>query len=220
MPARTWKAALAATTAVAASGLTATAALATPTASTPPAISGKATYGSTLTCNNGSWSAGAGSFTYAWQLADGNVQIGTNPTLRIQAKWVGLGIVCVVSAKDASGAGSATSPPVSAAPVTPTITITRARQTVAATVEVEGKVSPTASLAGGTGSLILYRQTKAGLQQLSFTGNQTRPAKDGTFRLVAGDQPVGRSAYVVQYVPSADGYTAQALATRRIRVSS
>lgn len=219
----TWKRSTAALAAVAAAGLaTAATADAKPTAATPPAISGTPAYRSTLSCANGTWSAGAGSFTYSWQLADGNVQIGTGAKLRVRAVWVGQAIVCTVTATDSSGATTAVSPPVTARPAAMKVTISKARQTTSRRIEIEGKVSPTASLNGGAGSLILYRETKnAGLVQLSFGGNQTRPKRsNGSFRLVAGDQPIARSTYVVQYVPSGEGFPAQAIASRKIRVRS
>lgn len=216
----TWKRSLAALTAIAAAGLTAAAtAAATPTVATPPSITGSPTYRSTLTCANGTWSSGAGSFAYAWQLADGNVQIGTGATLRVRAVWVGRAIVCAVTAKDSTGTTAAVSPPVTAQPAAMKVTISKARQTTSRRIVIAGRVSPVRSLNGGAGSLILYRETKSGLVQLSFNGRQTRPnRKTGAFRLSAGNQPIARSTYVVQYVPSAVGFPAQALASRKIRV--
>ena len=190
-----------------------------PTAATPPRISGSGTYGSTLTCNNGTWSAGAGSFTYSWELADGGVQIGSGSTLHVRAVWVGLGIVCTVTAKDSTGTASATSPPITAAAAVPKIVISRARQTAAHKITIRGHITPARSLNGGAGSLILYRVTTAGLQQLSFNGPQTRPnKKSGDFTLVASSEPVGRHTYIVQYVPSAIGYAPQVTTSRKIRV--
>ena len=217
----TWKRAPLALAAIVGAGLAAAApATAAPTASTPPAISGTPAYRSSLSCTNGTWSAGAGSYAYSWQLADGNVPIGTGPKLRVRAVWVGQAIVCAVTAKDSSGTATAVSPPVTAAPAAIKVRITKARQTTSRRIEIEGTISPTASLNGGDGSLILYRETSAGPVQLSFSGDQTRPKHNGSFRLVAGDQPIARSTYVVQYVPSAEGYLAQAVASRKIRVRS
>jgi hypothetical protein len=215
----TWKGIIAAASVLVAGGITAASAAAAPTASVPPAVTGTATVGGQLACKNGSWSTGAGSFTFAWQLASGNVPIATGATVKPRVAWVGQAIVCVVTAKDSTGTGSAVSPPVTIAPAAAKIVITKARQTAAHTIEITGHVTPTASLAGGTGSLILYRQTRSGLQQLSFNGNQTRPSpKNGGFTLIASSEPTGRFTYVVQYVPSAPGYAPQVLATRKIRV--
>jgi hypothetical protein len=214
------KATLAAVSVAAAGGLAAAPALAAPSAATPPGITGSAIYGQTLTCNNGTWSAGAGSFGFAWQLASGNVPIGTGPTLKLRARWVGQAVVCAVTGKDASGTATAISPPLTVQPASATLKISRARQTISHTIEIEGSVAPTASLNGGAGSLILYLQTSAGLEQLSFGGNQTRPRSNGDFRLVAGEQPIAQNTYVVEYVPSAMGFPPQVVATRRIRVRS
>jgi hypothetical protein len=215
----TWKGIIATASVLAASGITAASAAAAPTASVPPSVSGKPILGGQLACKNGSWSTGAGSFTFAWQLASGNVPIASGATVKPRVAWVGQAIVCVVTAKDSSGTGTAVSPPVTIAPAAAKIVISKARQTAAHTIEISGHVTPTASLAGGTGSLILYRQTRSGLQQLSFNGNQTRPSrKNGAFTLIASSEPTGRFTYVVQYVPSAPGYAPQVLTTRKIRV--
>ena len=216
----TWKPILATASVLAASGVAVASAAAAPRATVPPAISGKAMIGGQLACKNGSWSSGAGSFSFGWQLADGNVPVASGATLKPRGNWVGEAIVCVVTAKDSSGTTTAVSPPVTITPAPTKIVIATARQTAAHTVRITGHVTPTKSLAGGSGSLVLYRQTRAGLQQLSFNGKQTRPKrKTGAFVLVAASEPVGRFTYVVQYVPSAPGY-APRLATRKIRVRS
>jgi hypothetical protein len=213
-----WKPILASASVLAASGVAVATAAAAPSASVPPAISGNAGFGGSLVCKNGSWSSGAGSFAFGWQLADGNVPIASGSTLKVRAPMVGKAIVCVVTAKDSSGTGTAVSPPVTIAPAPTKIVITGARQTAPQTVQISGHVSPTQSLAGGAGSLILYRQTRSGLQQLSFNGRQTRPArKNGAFTLVASSEPTGRFTYVVQYVPSAPGYGPE-LVSRKVRV--
>lgn len=217
-----WKSIAAAAAALAASaiaGATATTASAQPTATTPPAVTGSAAYGNTLTCRDGTWSAGAGSFTYQWELADGNVVIGTRPTLKVRAIWVKLGIDCVVSAKDSTGAtATATSPPVSVAAATPKLRITRTGVSSTRTVRISGTITPTASLNGSAGSLILYRQTSSGLEQLSFNGRQTHPPRNGKFTITAAGEPAGRNTYVLEYVPSSIGYVPQVTATRKLRV--
>jgi hypothetical protein len=206
---------------VGACGLCAAQASAAPTAATLPSITGSSTYGSTLTCTNGTWSAGAGAFTYTWQLADGNVPIGSGSTLRVRAIWMDLGIQCAVTATDTTGTATATSASVTAAPLTPTIKITEARQIATGKIAIRGTIRPVASLKGGAGSLILYRQTKTGPQQLSFNGGQTRPnLKTGAFTMTATGEPKGKYKYVLQYVPSALGYTAPVMVTRTITVRS
>ncbi len=205
--------------AIGACGVCAAQASAAPTAATVPSITGASSYGSTLTCNNGTWSAGAGGFTYTWQLADANAQIGTGSTLRVRAIWVGLGIQCAVTATDTTGSATATSPAVTATALTPTITVTEARQIATGKIAFKGKISPVASLKGGAGSLILYRVTKAGPQQLSFNGGQTRPnQKTGAFTMTATGEPTGKNKYALQYVPSALGYTSPVMIRRTITV--
>jgi hypothetical protein len=205
--------------AIGACGICAAQASAAPSAATLPSITGASSYGSTLTCNNGTWSAGAGAFTYAWQLADGNVQIGTGSTLRVRALWMGLGIQCAITATDTTGSATAVSPAVTATPLTATIKVTEARQTGTGSIEIKGTISPVASLSGGAGSLILYRVTKAGPQQLSFNGGQTRPnKKTGAFTMTANGEPKGKNKYALQYVPSALGYTSPVTIRRTITV--
>jgi hypothetical protein len=218
----TWKGMLAAGSAIAVFAAVVAEADATPTASTPPTISGQATYGSTLTCTNGTWSAGAGSFTYRWELADGDVPIGQGATLKVRAIWASLGIVCAVTGKDTTGSATATSAPVTARAATAKITVTRAREvsTATRTILIAGRISPAASLQGRAGSLILYRLTSSGLRQLSFNGPQTHPRSNGTFSIVSTGEPTGTNTYVLQYVPSALGYTTQSVVSRRIRVVS
>lgn len=206
---------------VGACGVCASQASAAPTAATLPSITGSHSYNSTLTCNNGTWSAGAGSFAYSWQLADGSVPIGSGSTLRVRAIWMGLGIQCAVTATDTTGSATATSASVTATTVTPKIRITEARQVSAGKIAIKGTISPVASLNGGAGSLILYRLTKAGPQQLSFNGAQTRPnQKTGAFTMTATGEPKGANKYVLQYVPSALGYTSPVMVTRTITVRS
>ena len=102
-----------------------------------------------------------------------------------------------------------------------TVTVTSARETSTRyrSVTIAGRISPTASLRGGAGSLILYRETRSGLIQLSFNGPQTRPRANGGFTMKSTGEPKGANTYVVQYVPSATGYAAQGIATEHITVT-
>jgi hypothetical protein len=210
---------LSAGAAIGACGVCAAQAAAAPTAATPPSITGSSTYNSKLTCNNGTWSSGAGSFAFSWQLADGNAQIGTGSTLRVRAIWMGLGIQCAVTATDPTGTATATSASVTATPQRPSIRIAEARQVAPGKIEIRGTIRPVASLKGGAASLILYRQTKAGPEQLSFNGRQTRPnVKTGAFLMTATGEPKGRNQYILQYVPSATGFTPQTTVRRTITV--
>jgi hypothetical protein len=203
--------------AIGACGVCAAQASAAPTPATLPSITGASSYGSTLTCNTGTWSAGAGAFTETWQLADSNVQIGTGSTLKVRAPWVGLAIQCAVTATDTTGTATATSPAVTATPLAPAIKVTEARQVGTGKIAIKGAVSPVASLKGGAGSLILYLITKTGPEQISFNGSQTRPnLKTGAFTMTASGQPKGKNKYALQYVPSAMGYTSPVMIRRQI----
>ena len=174
-----------------------------PTASTPPTISGTAAVGGKLTCNNGTWSAGAGSYAYQWEIADTGSVIGTKPAITLGARVSGLAVDCVVSATASRGApGPARSKEVSA---DGGLTLT-------------GKITPAGAAKGGLGSLSLYRQSASGPQQLTFDEADTTPATNGSFTLAVTGEPTGRHTYVLQYVPGAAGYVTQVTVTRKYRI--
>ena len=205
--------------AAAVTALIAPAASATPTPVQSPAVTGNAVFGATLTCRNGTWSAGAGSFTYAWQYADGNVPIATGQTLKVTDAMVMLGIDCVVTATDGSGKpASVTSAPVTPQPATPTVKLTRATVSRARTVRIYGTIAPTASLGPTGASLTMLRRTSSGLEQITFTGPQSHPPRNGRFTLTASHEPAGRNTYVIEYAAGAPGYAGQVLTTRTLRV--
>jgi hypothetical protein len=187
------------------------------TATTPPAISGTAAVGQTLTCNNGTWPTGAGGFTYEWQIADTSAPIGTKSTLKLGDKTAGLAVDCVVSATSGSSSGTATSPAVSVAATSPTIKITKETASKG-TLTISGKITPAAAAKGGVGSLILYRMSSSGPQQLTFDETDTVPASNGTFTLVVTGEPAGRHTYALQYVPGLPGFVSQVTITRKFRI--
>jgi hypothetical protein len=191
---------------------------AAPTASTPPTITGTAAVGQKLTCNNGTWSAGAGSFTYQWQLADTGSVIGSQPTLTLGSRATGLAVVCVVSATDSTGAiATATSAPAAVIGVAPKLTITKESSSDGG-LTLTGKITPAGAARSGLGSLILYRQSASGPQQLTFDEIDTTPATNGTFTLTITGEPTGRHTYILQYVPGAAGYVTQVTITRKFRI--
>ncbi len=214
---RTILASIAAAAAV--TGLAPAAASAAPTPIMSPTVTGTAVFGNTLTCRNGTWSAGAGSFSYAWQYADGNVPIAKSQTLKVTDQMVMLGIDCVVTATDSSGApASITSAPVTPQPATPTVKLARATVTASRKVRIFGTIAPTASFGPGGASLTMYRRTGLGLEQITFTGPQSHPPRNGRFTMTASHEPAGRNTYVIEYDPSALGYVSQVLVTRTVRV--
>ena len=202
----------------AAPALFAASASAAPTASTPPTISGTAAVGGKLTCNNGTWSAGAGSYTYQWEIADTGSVIGTKPAITLGARVSGLAVDCVVSAKDSSGAtGTATSASEPVAGIAPKLTITK-EVSMGGGLTLTGKITPAGAARGGLGSLILYRQSASGPQQLTFDEADTTPATNGSFTLALTGEPTGRHTYILQYVPGAAGYVTQVTVTRKYRI--
>jgi hypothetical protein len=90
---------------------------ATPANSAKPTISGTEKSGSRLTASNGTWSNSPTSYAYQWRrcatdgTACGDIVAGTKQTYALTASDVHHAIRVVVTAKNADGAGSATSDP-------------------------------------------------------------------------------------------------------------
>lgn len=80
-----------------------------PVNNAPPTISGTASPGETLTCNDGSWN-GANGFTYAWQ-RDGS-QVATGKTFNVTNADLGSSLTCSVTATNSGGSTTAFSDPV------------------------------------------------------------------------------------------------------------
>ena len=99
-------------------------AIAAPTNTVLPGITGTAQQGQTLTCSTGTWTGSPTSYSYQWKSAGSNV--GTNQNTYVPVIGdVGNTITCVVTATNAGGSTSATSPAtgtVIAAPTAPTVT--------------------------------------------------------------------------------------------------
>jgi hypothetical protein len=169
-----------------------------PTPSDPPSIAGKPRYNSLLTCNPGTWSADAQSYSYSWQYSSGS-EFATTRTYRPEAFLVGDEIVCQVTARDASGdSASATSPPVRVGLGRITMKL-HAKKVQHRKVTLRGRVGPAAALRKGGGgrtpTLVAYREEPDALHQLF--GKQTLK-KNGRFRIVAPDEP-GRNTYLVNF---------------------
>ena len=112
------KLALAVMLALVAVGVLATAASAAPPQNTSsPSISGSPKVGSTQTADNGTWSNSPTSFGYQWQrcasdgTACGDITAATNKTYTAVSGDVGHTLRVVVTATNAEGKASATSPP-------------------------------------------------------------------------------------------------------------
>lgn len=80
----------------------------TPVNTVVPVVSGTTTVGSTLTTTNGTWTNSPTGFSYQWK--SGGVNVGTNQNTYVPVLAdVGNTILCVVTASNASGSGSANS---------------------------------------------------------------------------------------------------------------
>lgn len=116
-----------------------------------PAISGTTTYGSTLTCSDGTWTGSpAPTYTYQWKRAGADISGETGATYAVVAADVGASITCAVTATNASGSASATS-----AGVTPTWTT----DTDASAYIAAMSVAPTVTRAGLIKDLIAGLKT-------------------------------------------------------------
>jgi hypothetical protein len=164
-----------------------------PSSSAPPSISGFPGYNSLLTCKDGSWSSDAQTFEYAWAYAANGSTIATGKTWRADAPRVGYDVVCQVTAKDGSGAGtSASSAAVRIGPGRTTIVL-KAKKVQHRKVTLTGKVGPKAAVKGA--SVVGYRIEPDGLHQL-FGKTTLKPG--GQFKIVAPDIP-GRHTYKVNF---------------------
>jgi hypothetical protein len=107
---------------------------AAPNNTSRPTITGDPRVGETLTANDGTWSNNPTSFAYQWQRCDvdaivcGNVPGATGKTYGVRAADVGFRVRVQVTARNASGAGTATSAP--SGIIVPRTPITNARPTI------------------------------------------------------------------------------------------
>jgi hypothetical protein len=99
-----------------------------------PTISGDPRVGETLTANDGSWTGSPTGFSYQWQRCDldaivcGNVPGATGKTYGVRVADVGFRVRVEVTARNASGTGTAVSAP--SGIVVPSTPITNARPTI------------------------------------------------------------------------------------------
>lgn len=180
------------------------------TSSAPPSIAGFPGYNSVLTCKEGTWSADAQTFEYAWAYAANGSTITTGRTWRVDAPRVGHDVVCQVTAKDGTGAGtSATSAPVRIGPGRTTISL-KAEKVQHKKVTITGKAGPKAAVKGA--SIVAYRVESDGLHQLF--GKATLKAS-GQIKIVAPDIP-GKHTYKVNF--NADEPTLWQPASAKVKV--
>jgi hypothetical protein len=204
--------------AAALSAVVAAVAIAAPVASKPPTISGKPDYAQTLTCNKGSWSADAASFSYAWAISGGST-IATGQTLKVPASAIGYDVVCIVTARDAQGQSTpASSPQVLIGPGISTVKITKARVTKGV-VTISGFVGPAGARKRGPDgySTVVLDRLISGQQYLQLASPKVVRTKNGAFTL-SGKDTKGRHLYVVNYDPSGGSGFSPGKASRTLTV--
>jgi len=194
-------------------------ALAAPVASKPPAISGKPAYQQTLTCDKGTWSPDAVSFSYAWAISGGST-IATGQTLKVPASAIGYDLVCIVTARDAQGQQTpASSTEVLVAPGIASVKITRASVTNAV-VTISGIVGPAAARAkgpSGWSTVVLDRELTSKINVQQIAAPKTVKSKNGSFT-ISGRDVTGHHTYVINFEPSEGSDYAPAGATRKLTV--
>lgn len=204
--------------AAALSAIAAAVATAAPVAGRAPAISGKPNFAQTLTCNKGTWSADAVSFSYAWAISGGS-NIASGQTLKVPESAVGYNVVCIVTAKDAQGNAT----PASSAQVligqgiaTVKITTAVARNGV---VTISGFAGPAAARKkgpNGWATVVLDREltSKTDVQQIS-NGPKIVRGKNGAFT-ISGRDVKGKHTYIVNFDPSEGSGYAPSSAARKL----
>jgi hypothetical protein len=201
------------------SAVVAAVAIAAPVAGKPPTISGKPAYQQTLTCNKGTWSADAVSFSYAWAISGGST-IATGPTLKLPASAIDYDVVCIVTAHDAQGQMTpASSPQVLIAPGISTVRITRAT-TRNGVVSISGFVGPvTARQRGPNGwSMVVLDRVLTSVESVEqIAGPKIVRTKHGSFT-ISGRDTKGKHTYVVNFDPSQGSGFAPGRATRTLTV--
>ena len=199
--------------------LAAAVALAAPTAGKPPTISGKPAYQQTLTCDKGTWSANAVSFSYAWAISGGST-IATGQTLKVPASAIGYDLVCIVTARDAQGHETpASSTQVLVAPGISSVKITGASVTNGV-VTISGIVGPAAARAkgpSGWSTVVLDRELTSKINVQQIAAPKTVKTKNGSFT-ISGHDVKGRHTYVINFAPSEGSNFAPAGATRKLTV--
>jgi hypothetical protein len=204
--------------AVAISAIVVAVAIAAPVASKPPTISGKPNYAQTVTCNKGTWSADAVSFSYEWAISGGST-IATGQTLKVPASAIDYNLVCIVTARDAQGQSTpASSAQVLIGPGISAVKITTASVTKGV-VTITGFVGPAGARARGPSgfSTVVLDRLISGQQYAQIDAPKVVRSKNGAFTL-SGKDIKGRHLYVVNYDPSQGSGFAPGKASRTLTV--
>jgi hypothetical protein len=211
--------ALSAIAAAAPTAIAAAAAIAAPMASKPPTIRGRPNFGQTLTCNKGTWSADAVSFSYAWAISGGST-IATGRTLKVPASATGYNLVCIVTAHDAHGHTTpASSSEVLIGDGISTVKITKAsvRNGV---VTISGIVGPAAARTkgpNGWSSVVLDRELTSKINVQRIAGPKVVKTRNGSFT-ISGRDTKGAHSYIITFDPSEGSDYAPGQATRKLTV--
>jgi hypothetical protein len=186
--------------------------------SKPPTISGKPAYRQTLTCNKGTWSADAVSFSYAWAISGGST-IATGQTLKVPASTIDYNVVCIVTARDAQGQTT----PASSAQVLIGLGISTVKITKASVskglVTISGFVGPALARTRGPNgwSTVVLDRIITGQQVAQISNPKTVRTKNGSFT-ISGHDVKGQHAYLLNFVPSQGSGFAPGSATRTLTV--
>jgi hypothetical protein len=190
-----------------------------PVSTKPPTITGKPNYAQTLTCNKGTWSSNAASFTYAWAISGGST-IATGPTLKVPQSAIDFNVVCIVTARDAQGDTTpASSTQVLIGAGISTVKITKA-SVKKGLVTISGFVGPAGARKkgpNGWSTVVLDRELTSVIQVQQIGSPKTIRTKNGSFT-VSGHDTKGMHIYVINYDPSAGSGFAPGRATRKLTV--
>jgi hypothetical protein len=201
------------------SGLVVAVATGAPVAGKLPTISGKPNLGQTVTCNKGTWSSDAVSFSYAWAISGGST-IASGQTLKVPASAVDFDVVCIVTARDAHGQTT----PASSAQVLigqgiSTVKITKATSKNGL-VTISGTIGPAAARKKGPegfSTVVLDRQLASKGSEQQIAGPKIVRTKNGSFT-ISGHDSKGKHTYVLNYAPSEGSGYSPSSATRKLTV--
>jgi hypothetical protein len=193
-------------------------ATAAPVPTKPPTIGGQPAYQQTLTCNKGTWSPDAVSFSYAWAIS-GGATIATGQTLKVPASAIDYNVVCIVSARDAQGQTTpASSAQVLIGPGIATVKITKA-SVKTRVVSISGFVGPALARKRGPNGLstVVLDRLISGQTYTQIGPPKIMRSKNGAFTM-SGKDIKGRHLYVVNFDPSQGSGYAPGRATRTLTV--
>ncbi|CAB4912415.1 unannotated protein [freshwater metagenome] len=166
-----------------------------PVSTGAPSIQGTVAVGQQLTCTQGSWSNAPTGYAYSWRRDGGEVATGSQYTPT--SADAGRAITCVVTASNAGGSSSATSPAVT--PPTPTTPVAAPANT--ARPGIQGTTVVGSTLTATQGS---WSNAPTGYAYAWRRGGVAIPGATGTsYALVAAD--AGRTISVAVTATNAGG---------------